>query len=119
MASEPSLELLVDVHVGGPLYSRLQSHFITVRSVDVLDSDADDDELWRYAVDNRLIIFTNDVHFVNGTADPGDGTHPGVIRYTGRDWKRIHQALLQIDGIYSHENIVNNNLEIHVPGNWA
>ena len=41
-----TLKLLVDAHVGGPLYSRLNSDFTVERVVDVLDPDTADVELW-------------------------------------------------------------------------
>lgn len=114
-----SLELLVDAHVGGTLYSRLDSDFRIVRVVDVLHPDAPDIDIWRYAVDNDLIVFTNDPDFVNGSANPNNGTHPGIIRYKGRNWKKIHQAVLVIDSHYTQAQIADNSLELFVPGHWC
>lgn len=115
------LKLVVDAHVGGPLYSRLEqdSNFKTERVVDVLDPDARDAEIWQYAVENDRIILTNDEDFVSGVADPGDYTRPGVIRYIGYDWRRIHQALFNVHRHCTHDQIVEEGLSIHVPGKWA
>lgn len=118
--NEP-LNLLADAHVGGPLYSRLEQdrRFNVERVVDVLDPDENDDEIWRYAVENDRIILTNDVHFVNGAANPTEDTHAGIIRFIGQDWRRIHQALIQVHHHCTHEQIVEEGLKIRVPGTWA
>lgn len=114
-----SLRLLVDEHVGGNLYSRLDGDFQLTRVVDALGPQTRDTDIWRYAVEHELLVFTNDRDFVTGDADPDTGTHPGVIKYTGSDWKRLHQAMLAVDATYTHRQIRTNGYEVHIPGSWA
>lgn len=32
-------------------------------------------------------------HHADGAADPGDGTHPGVIKFDGHHWEAIAEAV--------------------------
>lgn len=75
-----ALRLLCDEHVGKvELYPRLSAVFTTNHVLDepTLGSDADDTDIWSHASVIDFYVFTNDTHFVDGTAVPGDGTHPG------------------------------------------
>lgn len=115
------LKLVVDAHVGGPLYSRLEqdSRFDVERVVDVLDPDAEDSEIWQYASENDRIILTNDEDFVSGVAEREGYSRPGVIRYIGYDWRRIHQALIRVHHQFTHDQIVEVGRPLHIPGEWA
>lgn len=98
------LRLLFDQHAGGELYDRLSAieAFDTeqVRDIDSLGPRADDSDIWRYAVQNSRVVLTNDQHFVNGTADPGDGTHPSVIQYVEYNWAAITEAIENIEQLW-------------------
>lgn len=117
------LRLLFDQHAGGELYDRLVSSgafdIELVRDVESLGPRANDDEIWRYAVESGRVVFTNDKHFVNGTADPGDGTHPGVIRYIGHDWAAITEAAENIGRATTTERMAENGVEFRVPTGWV
>jgi len=85
------LRLLFDQHAGSETYERPSSSdgfdIELLRNVGSLGPRADDTEVWHYAVENDRVVLTNDQHFIDGTADPSDRTHPGVIPYditTGR-----------------------------------
>lgn len=117
------LRLLLDQHAGGELYDRLSASdafdMELVRDVESLGSKADDDEIWRYAVENDRVVLTNDRHFVDGTADPGDGTHPGVIRYTNYDWPAVTEAVERIEAMMDTDEMAENRAELRVPTGWV
>lgn len=117
------LRLLLDQHAGGELYERLTANervdVELVRDTEGLGPEADDDEIWRYAVENNRVVLTNDRHFVNGTADPGDGTHPGVIRYTVYDWSAITEAIEAIEQQTTTEQMAEYGAVYRVPGEWV
>ena len=87
--------------------------------LEALGAGAADEEIWRYAVDHDRIVFTNDRDYVDGTADPGDGTHPGVILYSGDAWNHIADAVVSIDRSMPAEGIIAGDLELFVPGGWV
>jgi predicted nuclease of predicted toxin-antitoxin system len=76
-----TLRLLFDEQTSKEAASRLSEHFDVERVVTVseLGPGADDDEIWPYAVEHDRTVVTEDPHFLDGEADPGDGTYPGVI----------------------------------------
>ena len=117
-----SLRLLCDEHVGLQWYdSRLTKRFDAahVLRIGQLGAGATDSEIWRYAVRNDYNVFTADKHFVDGTADPNDGTHPGVIRYNDNQSEdEIMDALKNIQRATSSQTIATNNSEFYVPGGW-
>lgn len=116
------LRLLFDQHAGGELYDRLAANdafdIERVRDIDSLGPSADDEDIWRYAVASERVVLTNGKHFVDGTADPDNGTHPGVIRFLGHDWATIAQAIETIERSLSTEDIAQHGLELYVPGEW-
>jgi predicted nuclease of predicted toxin-antitoxin system len=117
------LRLLFDQHAGGEIYDRLSASEVfdveLVRDVESLGPRADDDEIWRYGVENDRVILTNDGDFTDGTADPGDGTHPGVIRYVGSDWGRIAEALNRIEEQTTAEQMAEYGIVFRVPTRWV
>lgn len=117
------LRFLFDQHAGGELYDRLSASdgfdIELVRDVESLGPRADDTEIWRYAVESGRVVLTNDRHFVDGTADPGDGTHPGVIRYTNYDWAAIAEAVEAIEQVTTNEEMAENRVEFRVPIGWV
>lgn len=113
------LRLLFDQHAGGEIYDRLSSNDALgvefVRDVESLGPRADDTEIWCYAVENNRAVFTNDQHFIDGTADPGDGTHPDVILYDSYEWAAIAEAVGRIEQVMTTEQMAENSVEFHVP----
>jgi predicted nuclease of predicted toxin-antitoxin system len=109
------LRLLFDQHAGEEVYDRLAASnrfdVVLVRDVQSLGPEADDTEIWRYAVENDQVVFTNDEDFVDGKADPGDGTHPGAIRFTGKQWGRIAEAVEAIEGVTNTEGMAEYGIE--------
>jgi predicted nuclease of predicted toxin-antitoxin system len=116
------LRLLFDQHAGGEIYERLSSSdafdIELIRNIDSLGPRAGDTEIWRYAVENNRVVLTNDQHFIDGTADPGDGTHPGVILYENYDWAAIDEAIERIEAVMNTEQMAENRVEFHVPTGW-
>jgi predicted nuclease of predicted toxin-antitoxin system len=116
------LRLLLDQHAGGELYDRLVSieafDIERVRDVEGLGPRADDPDIWRYAVENSRVVLTNDGDFTDGTADPNDGTHPGVIRYIGSEWGRIVEALTRIEQQTTTEQMAEYGIVFRVPSGW-
>lgn len=114
-----ALGLLCDEHVGNPLVGKLETSFHVERTIEVdsLGPGSLDEDVWRYAVYAGLAVFTNDADFVDGTAVPDDGLHPGVIRYVGTDWTAIYRATCEIDRHCSMDQLRGNTL--YVPGNWV
>ena len=53
------------------------------------------------------------------TADPGDGTHPGVIRYIGSEWGRIVEALTRIEQQTTTEQMAEYGIVFRVPTGWV
>lgn len=112
------LRLLFDHHAGGELYDRLSANrafdIERVRIVESLGPRATDPDIWRYAVRTSRVVLTNDQHFIDGTADPGEETHPGVIQYVQYDWAAIAEA---IKTVMDTEDITDGT-ELFVPG-WV
>ncbi|PSP42845.1 hypothetical protein BRC68_09975 [Halobacteriales archaeon QH_6_64_20] len=75
-----------------------------------------DKDIWRHAVEGDRIVFTNDRDYVDGTADPDDGTHPGVILYSGEAWNEVIDAMRSIDRSMATSEIIAGDLELFVPG---
>lgn len=115
--------LLFDQHAGGELYDRLSASdafdIELVRDVESLGPRVDDTAIWRYAVENRRVVLTNDEHFVDGDANPGDGTHPGVIRYRGHDWAAITEAIENIEQQTTTDEMAEYGTVYRVPGRWV
>ncbi len=61
------MKLLLDANVSWRLAARLKSHFEECLHVDYtgLNIPAQDIEIWNYALNNNLIIITNDEDFLN------------------------------------------------------
>lgn len=61
------MKLLLDANVSWRLAARLKSHFEKCLHVDYtgLNIPAQDIEIWNYALNNNLIIITNDEDFLN------------------------------------------------------
>jgi predicted nuclease of predicted toxin-antitoxin system len=119
-----TLRLLCDENSGDlGLYERLSndSRFSVERVVDIapLGPRARDTEIWRYAVSNDYLVLTNGRDFVDGNADPGEGTYPGVIMRSGTNWDRIFEALREIESHYSQSQVVAMGAELWVPGEWV
>lgn len=116
-----TLRLLCDEHVGGAIHAMLDSRFDTERVVDspVLGPSADDTAIWRYADENGYVVFTNDRHFVDGTANPEDGTYPGVILYTVTNWKEVFRAVCAVATQMSQREIEDLGRAVYVPGSWT
>ena len=116
------LRLLFDQHAGGELYERLAASdgfdIERVRAVDSLGPEADDADIWRYAVQHDRIVLTNHQHFIDGTADPGEDTHPGVIQYVAYDWAAIADAIETIAALMDTEAIAGGT-ELFVPTEWT
>jgi len=116
------LRLLFDRHAGGELYDRLLASDAfdveRVRDVDSLEPNASDPDIWRYAVETERVVLTNDGDFTDGTADPGDGTHPGVIQYVEYDWAAIAGAIENIEAVMDTEGIAGYGTELFVPTGW-
>jgi predicted nuclease of predicted toxin-antitoxin system len=116
------LRLVLDQHAGGELYERLSASdrldVESVRDVEGVGSRADDTDVWRHAVENSRVVLTNDRHFVDGSADPSDETHPGVIRYTEYDWPAVTKAIESIERATTTEEMAENRVEFRVPTGW-
>lgn len=116
------LRLLFDQHADGEIYDRLSASdafdIERVRDIDSLGPRADDVEIWRYAVENNRVVFTNDEHFIDGTADPDNGTRTGVILYENYDWAVIAAAVERIEGVVTTERMAEDGIEFHVPTGW-
>lgn len=114
-----SLRLLCDEHVAESLVGKLETSFHVERAIEVdsLGPSSPDTEIWTYAVEAGLAMFTNDIDFVDGSAAPADGSHPGVIRYTGTDWSAIYRATAAIDRHLSMDQLRGTTL--YVPGTWV
>ncbi|PSP43661.1 hypothetical protein BRC68_06115 [Halobacteriales archaeon QH_6_64_20] len=117
------LRLVLDQHAGGELYERLSASdrldVESVRDVEGGGSRADDTDVWRHAVENSRVVLTNDRHFVDGSANPSDETHPGVIRYTEYDWTAVTKAIESIERATTTEEMAENRVEFRVPTGWT
>ena len=111
-----ALRLLCNEHVGSPLLNMLETsyHVERVVTVEELGSGADNVDVWQYATQNRLLVFSNDTDFVDGTAKPDNSSHPGVIRYIGIDWPAIYRATQVIEQHLSMDELAGNTFR--VPG---
>jgi predicted nuclease of predicted toxin-antitoxin system len=114
-----TLRLLCDEHVGDPVYPMLADRFDLEHVLGVLGPGTPDKDIWRYAVEGNQIVFTNDRDYVDGAADPGDETHPGVILYSGEAWEEVVDAMSSIDRSMATDEIIAGNLELFVPGGWT
>lgn len=116
------LRLLCDEHVGKKsFFPQLKRNFSATHSTNIskLGKGASDTEIWKHAVDLNFNVLTADDHFINGNADPGDGTHPGVILY--EDDAQINSlvsALLGVDNLLSSSMIASNDMTVHIPDGW-
>jgi len=111
-----TLRLLCDEHVGDPVYPMLADRFDLEHVLGVLGPGTPGKDIWRYAVEGNRIVFTNDRDYVDGAADPGDETHPGVIFYSGEAWEEVIDAMSSIDRSMTTDKIIAGNLELFVPG---
>ena len=61
------MKLLLDAKISWRLVARLKPHFTDCMHVDQINlaNPAKDTEIWKYALDNELIIVTNDDDFLN------------------------------------------------------
>ena len=114
-----TLRLLCDEHVGDPVYPMLADRFDVEHVLEVLGPGTPDKDIWRHAVEGDRIVFTNDRDCVDGTADPDDGTHPGVILYSGEAWNEVIDAMRSIDRSIATSEIIAGDLELFVPGGWT
>jgi predicted nuclease of predicted toxin-antitoxin system len=115
------LRLLCDECVGDPLFNSLKKRFdvVHVRQVNNLGSGTSDQKVWMYAVKHDYNIFTSDKDFINGSANPNNGTNPGVIRYDDTEPSyKIRGAMKNIEGSVSSQGIANQSLKLFVPGSW-
>ena len=121
------LYLLCDEHVDKKrFYPKLNNRYTTKHVVDVpqLGSGTDDPDIWRYAVANDYNVLTNDTHFKpNGSANPNNGTHPGVIYYDDslNVDKRVNGIEKIANAMTSQQiaNIgLNQNQIIYLPDGW-
>lgn len=115
-----TLKLLLDEQIGRHIQKELNRRVYTKHVVDVsaLGSGASDKNIWQYAVQNDYIVFSMDSHFVDGTADPNNGTHPGIIKCNTRNVQTIGDKIRKINSHLTHRTIVDNDLELYVPGSW-
>ena len=91
-------------------------HVEHVLEVDALGPGTNDADVWQFAVQEELLVFTNDADFVDGTVAPSERSHPGIIRYVGIDWTAIYRATCRIDRYLSMDELVGHTFR--VPGNW-
>ena len=113
------LRLPLDHHAGGELYDRLSASDAfdveRVRDIDSVGPKVDDTEICRYAVETERVVLTNDRYCTDGTADSGDGTHPGVIRYVEYDWVSVSEAIENIEAVMDTEDSAGHSTELFVP----
>lgn len=116
------LRLLFDHHAGRELHDRLSASraldIERVHDVELLGPTATDPDIWRYAVRTDRVVLMNDQHFIDGTADPGAETHPGVIQYVEYDWAAIAEAIENIEAVMNTEDITDGT-ELFVPTGWV
>lgn len=123
-----TLCLLCDEHVDKKrFYPKLSKRYATEHIVDIpqLGAGADDPDIWQYAVANDYNVLTNDPDFKpNGSADPNNGTHPGVIYYDDSlaiD-KRV-KGIEKIADVMTSQQIANIGLDqnrpIYLPDGWV
>lgn len=114
-----TLRLLFDEHMAGTVADRLSEHFNVERVVEVSALGASaDDEIWSYAVENDRTVVTMDRHFLDGTADPGNDTYPGVIFTTTRNSEAIYRAIRAVGRYYSTDDLADRKGAVYVPGQW-
>lgn len=84
-----------------------------------------DTQVWKYAAANKLTVFTADTDFKpGGSANPNNGTWPGVIFYddSAAD-SRILDALRTIAKTLTSGQIASLHTQqrrpVYVPGKWA
>jgi len=123
-----ALRLLCDEHVGkAQFYPKISNHVTSRHVLDepALGQGADDSDIWKYAVSTNFNVFTADTHFKpNESADPGDGTHPGVIFYDDdARTDRILEGLQAIDNATTSSKIAEygrkHNQIFYLPSQWA
>lgn len=80
-----TLRLICDEHVGKTKFYPQISNIATtnhVLEIPSLGTGAPDGDIWKHAVSINYNIFANDEDFKpGGSANPKNGTHPGVIYY--------------------------------------
>lgn len=116
-----SLRLLFDEQTPRETANRLSEHFDVERVVTVseLGSGTNDDVIWRYAVEHDRNVVSEDPHFIDGEADPGEGTYPGVIFCTNRSPEVIHDAVRELGRYYSTVDLADRQGPVYVPGRWS
>lgn len=114
-----TLRLLCDEHVGKKsFYPQLRRHFTAEHVIDIpqLGRGTKDTKIWEYAVQNDYLVLTADDHFVDGSADPGQGLIPGVIYYD--DSASINTLVAALRGINNHLSfnaISSNDTILYIP----
>lgn len=114
--------MLCDEHVGkAEFYPRLEAEFTVRHVIDVatLGPGTADEQIWEYADDIDYNVFTNDDDFIDGSADPENGSHPGIIFYDDfASLDDIITALQVIDRVMSTSKMSNREETHFVPGQW-
>lgn len=115
-----TLRLLFDEQMSRDTATRLAEHFDVERVVTLseLGPGTADEMIWRYAVDHDRNIVTEDPDFLDGSADPGDGTYPGILFCTNRDSQVIHDAIRRLSEYHSTAELVDRREPVYVPGRW-
>lgn len=105
------MNLVLDANISWRLCSKLKSHFGDCFHVDHigLKIPASDNDIWKYALANELIIVTNDDDFVNVLNFKG---YPSkiILLKTGNQSNKYIEAILikhkeNIHSFYDNDNI--------------
>ena len=115
-----SLRLLFDEQMPKEAVDRLEGRFEVFRVVmlPVLGIGTDDSDIWRFAVQENRVVVTMDTDFLDGEADPGEGTYPGVIFCTDRSPQVINDAIRELGRYYSSADLADRQEPVYVPGRW-
>jgi len=117
-----ALRVLCDEHVGKKsFYRQLRRKFTARHVLDVpaLGRGSSDTDIWNHAININFNVLTADSHFVDGTANPGNGTHPGILFYD--DDAKISECVTALEAIETHlssSQIASNDDEIYIPDGW-
>lgn len=118
-----ALRLLCDEHVGkSSFYPQLRNRFTTKHVLDEsqLGAGTADDVIWDYGVNVNFNVLTADEDFVTTDANPGNGTHPGVIYYDDdKPFQNLIRALEGLKSTVSSSAISSNDLVLYIPSHWT
>lgn len=91
------MKLLLDANLSWRLVNKLKTHFEDCFHVDYigLNVPAKDTEIWFYALDNNLIIATNDDDFLNLADDKGFPPKVILLRTGNQSNEYILEVLIK------------------------